>query len=82
MFRKSIKIFYKRWSEWISYDDTVYDFSVDHSSIKKEDILHIHEYLMVKKYKIIFGLIKKMFIGLLINIVNASDHTKCVSLSI
>ena len=28
-----------------------------------------------------FGLIKKMFMGLLINIVNASNHTKCVSLS-
>ena len=25
-----------------------YDFSVDHSSTKKEDILNIHEYLMVK----------------------------------
>ena len=28
-----------------------------------------------------FGLIKKMFMGLLINIVNASNHTKYVSLS-
>ena len=28
-----------------------------------------------------FGLIKKIFMGLLINIVNASNHTKCVSLS-
>ena len=28
-----------------------------------------------------FWLIKKMFIGLLISIVNASNHTKCVSLS-
>ena len=27
------------------------------------------------------GLIKKMFVGLLINIVNASNHKKCVSLS-
>ena len=26
-----------------------------------------------------FGLIKKMLIELLISIVNASDHTKCVS---
>ena len=32
-------------------------------------------------YKIIFGLIKKMFIVLLSNIVNGSNHTKCVSLS-
>ena len=28
-----------------------------------------------------FRLIKKMFMGLLINIVNASNHAKCVSLS-
>ena len=28
-----------------------------------------------------FGLIKKMFIVLLTSIVNASNHTKCISLS-
>ena len=28
-----------------------------------------------------FGLTKKIFMGLLISIVNASNHTKCVSLS-
>ena len=28
-----------------------------------------------------FGLIRKMFLGLLISIVNASNHTKCDSLS-
>ena len=28
-----------------------------------------------------FGLIKKMFIGLLISTVNASNHAKCVLLS-
>ena len=28
-----------------------------------------------------FGFIKKIFIGLLTNIVSASSHTKCVSLS-
>ena len=31
--------------------------------------------------KIIFGLIKKIFIGLLTGLVNGSNHTKCVSLS-
>ena len=31
----------------ISLNGTVYDFSVDHSSIKKEDILNIHQYLMI-----------------------------------
>ena len=28
-----------------------------------------------------FGLIKKIFIGLLTGLVNGSNHTKCVSLS-
>ena len=28
-----------------------------------------------------FGLIKKMFIGLLTSLVNASNHARCVSLS-
>ena len=32
----------------ISLNGTVYDFSVDHSSIKVEDILNIHLYLMIK----------------------------------
>ena len=33
-----------------------------------------------KQYKIMFGIIKKMFIVLLSNIVNGSNDTKCVSL--
>ena len=32
----------------ISLNVTVYDFSVDQSSIKKEHILNIHQYLMTK----------------------------------
>ena len=28
-----------------------------------------------------FGIIKKMFMGLLVSIVNAFNHTKCMSLS-
>ena len=32
----------------ISLDGTVYDFSIDHSSIEKEDILNIHHYIMIK----------------------------------
>ena len=32
----------------ISMNGTVYDFSVDHSLIKKEDILNIHQQLMIK----------------------------------
>ena len=33
----------------ISLNDAVYDFSIDHSSIKKEYILNICQYLMIKK---------------------------------
>ena len=33
------------------------------------------------QYKIMFGLIKKIFIGLLTDIVSASNHRKSVSLS-
>ena len=32
----------------ISLNFTVQDFSVDHSSIKKEAILNIHQYLIIK----------------------------------
>ena len=32
----------------ISFNGTVYDISIDHSSIKKEGILYIHQYPMVK----------------------------------
>ena len=32
----------------ISLNSTVYYFSVDHSSIKKEDTLNIHQHLMIK----------------------------------
>ena len=32
----------------ISLNGAVHDFSVDHSPIKKEDILNIHHYLMIK----------------------------------
>ena len=32
----------------ISLNGTVCDFSVDHVSIKKEDMFNIHHYLMIK----------------------------------
>ena len=57
-------------------------FSFDFNPIDTNDILDIHKYLMKgKKYKIMFKIILKMFIVLLSNIVNGSNHTKCVSLS-
>ena len=56
--------------------------SVDFNPIDANDVLDIHKYLMKGKYyKILFGLNKKFFMRLLISIVNASNHTKCVSLS-
>ena len=57
-------------------------FSADFNPIDTNNILDIHKYLIKRTYyKIIFGLIRKMFMGLSISITNASNHTKCVSLS-
>ena len=57
-------------------------FSVDFNPIDTNDILDIHKYLMKRTwYKIMFGLIKKIFIGLLTGIGNRSNHTKCISWS-
>ena len=44
-------------------------FSVDFNPIDINDILNMQKYLMIRTwYKIMFGLIKKIFIGLLTNI--------------
>ena len=57
-------------------------FSLDLNCIDTNDILDIHKYLMKGKwYKIMFGYIKKIFIWLLISIVNSCNHIKGVSLS-
>ena len=57
-------------------------FSVDFNPIDSSDALDIRTYLMKgKQYKIMFELFKKMFMGLLISIVNKSNHAKCVLLS-
>ena len=56
----SQKSFTKDQESEVSLNGMVYDFSVDHSSIKIEDILNIHEYLMVKKHmKQCLGLLKE-----------------------
>ena len=56
--------------------------SVDFNPIDDNDILDIHKYLIKRAwYKIIFGLIKKVFIGLLSSLVTCHDHTKCISWS-
>ena len=44
-------------------------FSVDFNPIDISDILNMQKYLMIRAwYKIMFGLIKKIIIGLLTNI--------------
>ena len=56
--------------------------SVGFNPIETNNILDIHKYLMKRTWhKIVFGLIKEIFIGLLIGLVNGSNHIKCVSLS-
>ena len=68
----------------------VYQFYVDYDIIiiiiiiiiNTSNIVNIHKYLMKNMYyQIMFGLIKKILMGLVINIVNASNYTKYVSLS-
>ena len=57
-------------------------FSVDFSSIDTNDILDIHKYLMDRAYyKIMFGVIKKIFIGLVIGLVSGVNHRKSVKQS-
>ena len=49
-------------------------FSVDFN-----DVLDTHKYLMKGTwFKIMFGLIKKIFIGLVTDIASASNYAKCV----
>ena len=56
--------------------------SDDFNPIDTNDILDIHKYLMKWRwYKIMFVVILKIFVVLLSNIVNGSNHTKCVSLN-
>ena len=57
-------------------------FSADLNPITTNDILDIHRYLMRRTwYKIMLGLTKKILIGLLTDLVNGSNHTKCVLFS-
>ena len=57
-------------------------FSVDFNPIDTNNILDIHKYLMERKgYETMFGLLKKVLVGLLTGLVNGSNHTKCISLS-
>ena len=56
-------------------------FSVGFNPIDTNDILDVHKYLMNRTwYKIMFGLIKKVFIALLTALVNGSNHKNSISL--
>ena len=57
-------------------------FFCDFNAIDNKNILDSHKYLIkVTWSKTMFGLIKKIFIGLLTGLVNGSNHTKFASLS-
>ena len=52
-------------------------FPVDFNPIDTNDIIDNHKNLMKRIcYKVMFGLIKKIFIGLLTDLVNRSNRTK------
>ena len=54
-------------------------FSIDFNPIDINDILDIYKYLIKRTWcKIMFGLIMKIFIGLLTGLVNGSNYRKCV----
>ena len=57
-------------------------FSVDCNAIDNNGVLDIRKYLIKEtRYKIMLPFIKKVFIRLIATKVNASNPTKCVSLS-
>ena len=59
----------------------MYDFSVDFRACDTINITNIRKYLTEKQHKIMSGLIRKMFPGLLTAIVHVSNHTKYMLLS-
>ena len=59
----------------------MYNFSVNYRALNNSNIINIHKDLIKKWDKIMFRLSNKIFIGLLISAVNASNHTKSVLLS-
>ena len=80
MFQKILQLMI--WKKKTGLKGVVNFFSVDFNPIDTIDVLDIHKYLMkITGYKIMLGLIKKLFIGLLTGLVNGSNHTKCATLS-
>ena len=66
------KDFTKDKQDEIASIGTVNDISVDVSSVKKEDILNIHQYLMVKNNIKCLGLLKNIYWIIIVSIVKAS----------
>ena len=56
---------------------------MDYDITDSNNIIKIHKYFMKKTWhdEIMIGVIKRMSIVLLTSIVNASNHTKCASLT-
>ena len=74
--------FYNWYCEKTGLKGVLKFFSVDFNPIDNNDILDINKHLMKRTwYKIMFALIKNIFIGLLTGLVDRSNHTKCVLLS-
>ena len=74
-------------SRQVSLNGIVYDFSVDYNFVDKFDILNIQKYLLTKNNKVMFSLIKQVFIALLsfsgslACIAKVSEQTICLSLN-
>ena len=64
-------------TEWKEY---FYNFSVEYNIVDTRNIMNIHKYLMKKHDIKCLKLFLKMFL-VLTKIVNASNYTKCVSVS-
>ena len=80
MFRTYFKRFFSQKYEKTQLNKRMYNFSVEFKTFDTSNMINIHKHL-VKKHKAlykIFGLIKKMFTGLLTGLLNASNHVKCV----
>ena len=83
MLQKNIIMYYALCLDNISKDFTINSLKKERlEGVNTNDTLGIHKYLMTRKwYKIMFGLIKKIFIWLLTSLDNRSNHINNVSLS-
>ena len=73
------KDFEKNEQSEISFNGTVYDFSPNHSSVEKEDVLSQYPEIFNgwEYYETTFGLNEQIFIDVLTSVGSVSNHTKC-----